>query len=265
MLDALAVTAKYSHKDGSNTRGLHFNEMRASPPNAKCAVLLVRDPRDASVSHYHHATRRSCLYSGSISEFLRDPRYGIEKCARFNLIWGETARVRDDMIIVSYEAMRDDAVNCLHAILNFFGCPRPDQQVRGVVQRNRFNVMQALETAGEIDWRYRDRLGAKNPNDPQSLKCRKGNVGGYRDELSLEDIAYCDSILKELGYFDRLGITPHDAAVTWQAAARPEPAVYAVGKPGDLVAMDNLSAHKGCRVRDAIESAGTRLLCQQPS
>ena len=30
-------------------------------------------------------------------------------------------------------------------------------------------------------------------------------------------------------------------------------------KPGDIVIMDNLSAHKGCQVRDAIEAAGARL------
>jgi transposase len=31
-------------------------------------------------------------------------------------------------------------------------------------------------------------------------------------------------------------------------------------KPDDIVIMDNLSAHKGCQVRAAIEAAGARLL-----
>jgi transposase len=35
-------------------------------------------------------------------------------------------------------------------------------------------------------------------------------------------------------------------------------------KPGDIVIMDNLSAHKGCQVRDAIEAAGARLLYLPP-
>ena len=35
-------------------------------------------------------------------------------------------------------------------------------------------------------------------------------------------------------------------------------------KPGDIVIMDNLPAHKGCQVRDAIEAAGARLLYLPP-
>ena len=35
-------------------------------------------------------------------------------------------------------------------------------------------------------------------------------------------------------------------------------------KPGDIVIMDNLSTHKGCQVRDAIEAAGARLLYLPP-
>ena len=35
-------------------------------------------------------------------------------------------------------------------------------------------------------------------------------------------------------------------------------------KPDDIVIMDNLSAHKGCQVRAAIEAAGARLLHLPP-
>jgi transposase len=35
-------------------------------------------------------------------------------------------------------------------------------------------------------------------------------------------------------------------------------------KPDDIVIMDNLSAHKGCQVRAAIEAAGARLLYLPP-
>jgi hypothetical protein len=34
------------------------------------------------------------------------------------------------LIIISYEAMHEDAAKCPNAILNFFGCPRPDHKVR---------------------------------------------------------------------------------------------------------------------------------------
>jgi hypothetical protein len=30
-------------------------------------------------------------FEGTLAEFLRDPRYGIEKIARYNLLWLESA------------------------------------------------------------------------------------------------------------------------------------------------------------------------------
>jgi hypothetical protein len=219
MLDDLRVSAEYTHKSGDDTKGLHFDQLRISVPDSHRNVILVRDPRYTTVSGYYHATRRLRLYSGSISEFIRDPRYGLEKCVRFDLIWAEAAGTREDMMIVSYEAMREDTANCLHNMLHFFGCRRSAQSVRAVVLRNEFDIMRKREIAGEIAPRYKSRLGGTDPEDLLSLKRRKGRVGGYRDELCAKDVKYCDSILENLEYFTRLGIAPHDARLRKQPSS----------------------------------------------
>jgi len=36
------------------------------------------------------------------------------------------------------------------------------------------------------------------------MKTRKGKVGGWAEYLDAGDIAYCEAVLQELGYFERL-------------------------------------------------------------
>ena len=50
-------------------------------------------------------------------------------------------------------------------------------------------------------------LRAKNPEDPESLKVRRGVVRGYVDYLSEEDIRYIDQVIAEVGdLFDSEGL-----------------------------------------------------------
>ncbi len=52
--------------------------------------------------------------------------------------------------------------------------------------------MQALELAGAIPGR---RLAVADPANPESRKVRRGKVGGYRDYLPPEDVAWIDAYL----------------------------------------------------------------------
>jgi hypothetical protein len=55
--------------------------------NISVFFSLIRDPQDTVVSFYFQATRRSRVYSGAFRNFLQDPRFGIERIIRFNLLW----------------------------------------------------------------------------------------------------------------------------------------------------------------------------------
>jgi hypothetical protein len=92
ILDTFALTRAagllptvFTHDGTSNTEGRHLDrldrEKRAY--RDKQVVLLCRDPRDTVISCFFEATRRKNVFEGTLSEFLRDPHYGVEKIVRF--------------------------------------------------------------------------------------------------------------------------------------------------------------------------------------
>ena len=79
----------FTHDGTSNTEGRHLRRLDRSKRayRDKRVLLLCRDPRDTAISCFFEATRRKGVYSGSLSEFLRDPHYGIEKIVTFYEGW----------------------------------------------------------------------------------------------------------------------------------------------------------------------------------
>src|ERR1043166_6336340 len=87
MLDELGIVADYTHAGPAKKGHQHYKDLSTDLPRPyKRILILTRDPRDAAVSGYHQSIRRaheSHRISGTMSEFLRDPRIGIQKAAHF--------------------------------------------------------------------------------------------------------------------------------------------------------------------------------------
>lgn len=201
MLDALDIPLEYDHAGSAYAHALHWQELDTSLADQyERIILLIRDPRDTVVSGYYQATRRIRVkYQGSLSEFIRDPRYGIEKIARFHFLWIVKARTCDRMLIVRYEDLQTDCTAQLERIVHFLGRDVRRARLQDVAKENRFDKMQARERAGAYADRFGDRFGADDETDPDAYKVRKGRVGGYLDELSPADVTYCNDVLERLG------------------------------------------------------------------
>lgn len=208
MLDDLGIRADYTHAGPAKKGYLHYKELSTNLPRPYARILiLTRDPRDAAVSGYHQMTKRSeesHRFAGTMGEFLRDPRLGVEKAAHFNLLWAEFAAGREDAIVVSYEDMLADTVGMVTTIARFFGADPSRHEVEDIVGRNAFPRMQERERSGELGKTYGAPLAPRDAEDPSTYKVRRGRVGGYREELSSDDIAYCDATLYDLDYFNRM-------------------------------------------------------------
>ena len=212
MLDNLEVKIKYTHAGSDYGSKCHFNDL--PPPSSVTTegkrLFLFRDPRDTVVSAYFQKSKRKKDNSdcGEISDFIRDPRFGIEKIILFNLSWLE----HEDLAAlktyksISYEALRQDPVSGLTAIYTYFKGhgPRKKRLIEDVVEEASFARMQAKERSGELAERYGSILRPGNFNDPESYKVRRGKVGGYADYLKDDDIAYCEQIMLRHQYSLRL-------------------------------------------------------------
>jgi hypothetical protein len=207
MLDDIGVDAVYTHDGSAYEERLPTTAL--NPDKTEYAVgpvlFMVRDPRDVVVSGYFQVVRRLQLEAvASMSNFIRDPRYGFEKIVHFNLQWFAAAPRIPRLAIVSYEDLHKDPGRTLAAVAQFAGHVVPAETVEDIVSSRSFAHMRRLEASGGFTARYGSALTPMNHADPETYKVRRGIVGGYIDYLSEADIAYCDHILSNAKYGARL-------------------------------------------------------------
>jgi len=206
MLDTLELTraaglppTTFCHDGGSNLEARHLDRLERDKSGYRHqqVLLLARDPRDVVTSCYFQASHRRDLFRGSLSEFVRDPRYGIRKILTWYRIWEENRARPRDFAVLRYEDLRAEPEKGLRQALEFIGVADLDEKtVRDAVEYARFDNMRKLERQEAFASGI---LRPKRGGAEESLKTRRGVVGGYVDHLAPEDLAYCDAAMAELG------------------------------------------------------------------
>jgi Sulfotransferase domain len=164
-------------------------------------ILLVRDPRDCFVSLYLQMTRRdpgadATFKQKSVSELLRDDRFGIRGIVRVMNDWLDEFSDRKDFTMIRYEALRASPAEHFRGLLALVGETTLDMSIfQAALEFSRFENMQKLEAAGVFDSKI---LRPGDVRDPESFKVRRGKVGGFREYLSPEDLEYAADALRDL-------------------------------------------------------------------
>src|SRR6266576_2873920 len=163
-------------------------------------ILLVRDPRDCFVSLYLQLTRRDPnalvkLRQKSVSEMLRDEKFGMRAIISAMNDWLNEFSQRDNFTLIRYEALRASPAEYFRDLLAVLGESQPNGTIfQDALEFSRFENMQKLEAAGAFDSKI---LHPGDVRDPESFKVRRGKIGGYREYLSAEDQKYAaDELMK---------------------------------------------------------------------
>ena len=160
----------------------------------KPVIFIIRDPRDILISSYMHLRYRERLYKDSLAAFVRDDYVGIDKIINFMNVWDSFLEGHSQATIISYEDMLNDPVASLTVFLHGIGIMDvSDEAVNNAVDFGRFENMKKLESSGEakIPW-----LRPGNKKDPRTFKTREGRSGTYKEHLSIEDLEYVNSRIK---------------------------------------------------------------------
>jgi sulfotransferase family protein len=164
-------------------------------------ILLVRDPRDAFVSHYVQLTRPTAdapdeMKTKTASEMLRDRLLGIEQIVRTMNDWLAEFGDRPNVTRLRYEDLRSRPAEHFGRALAATGEQKPSQpHFDAALKFCEFGNMQEMEAAGAFDSKI---LQPRDMNDPESFNVRRGQVGGYRAYLSADDQEYAGDALMEL-------------------------------------------------------------------
>ena len=214
-LQKFDIDASFTHAGSATNRkylGRPFKEVQSTIKTVP-VVFLHRNPIDTAVSMYYQVNKRdlrpwsgrrirmaiplmlrSHIPPNEINRFVLDPVYGIQNICAYNRAWLDQLADRKDCLILTYEDMRTNPSDSFQRLLDHFGLTAPTGDE--LAEISTFNKMRAFEQSESQD----AVLMAKNKNDPQSVKVRRGKVGGYKDELSVETAQKCEEIAREYGF-----------------------------------------------------------------
>lgn len=164
----------------------------------KKVIFIVRDPRDVVVSAFYQFTKREGIFSGTLSDLVRDERFGIRHTIEFFNLWAQHRGDAGALHVMRYEDMLTDIRSELRKLCVFLDIGGCEPYFEEVASFGGFEEMQKREREGFFG---STKLMPRDQNDINTYKVRRGKVGGFVDELSPEDIAYANEECKRLDPF----------------------------------------------------------------
>ncbi|HEB73174.1 MAG TPA: hypothetical protein ENI77_11240 [Nitrospirae bacterium] len=179
-------------RDNKAFEDIHHNleEYREKP-----TIILIRDPRDVVVSSYFQATRRIGVFSGTISEFIRNDKFGIQRICSFYDLWSAFVDEGPLVMLITYEDLKADPFSEATKVLDFFGLDFIDES--SVIEAIEFSNFEKMNKMEKTDYFMSPALSNSNTNDSECFKVRKGIVGGYVNYLSEDDLDFIDKVMSK--------------------------------------------------------------------
>jgi hypothetical protein len=178
---------------------------------AKPVILIVRDPRDIAVSEFFQSTRRASdhkreLYgvgeAGSMFDFVMQSPLGLPAICDYLNRWHRQLDGWPRALRLRYEELRGEPQRTLQQLDQFLGAGFSAEEIAEAIE---FTSFEALKQKERENFYNNERLKARDPDDPDSFKVRRGKVGGYRDYFAADQLAAIDRFVDErldpeLGY-----------------------------------------------------------------
>lgn len=160
-------------------------------------LFLVRDPRDVVVSHFHQVTKRSRnpFVFKSISDFVKDDILGFNRIIHYYNLWFSQKEIPKDFLLIKYEDLLNEGVDTLSEINKFFNIDITKDKIEKIYSESSADKMRKKEKENKLE-------GFKDfGKDRDKLKVRNAKIGGFINELSEDDILFCNKEMKLLNSY----------------------------------------------------------------
>ena len=160
-------------------------------------IFLVRDPRDVVVSHFYQVTKRAKnpFVFNSITDFVKHDILGFKRIIHYYNLWYNNKEVPQNFLLVKYEDLYQNGVEELLRINKFLDLDVSRENIDMVYSNSTADKMRNKELSNKLEG-FND-FG----NDKNTLKVRNAKIEGYKNELSVEDIAFCNSEMRNLNHY----------------------------------------------------------------
>lgn len=162
------------------------------PFEASRVLFLARNPLDTLVSSYMQERYRnkSTPFTGTLEEFLEHPVFGLEKLLKFYQIWFEGKEHVAGFYLWRYESAKASPESSFLQVLEFLGEDIDTESLQAAVQYASFDNLKNLEASKSDALVYKSSglsiFGSEPTENNDARHVRKGEVGGYKREISQE-------------------------------------------------------------------------------
>lgn len=178
---------------------------RTSPYEGKSLIFLARHPADTAVSFYFHQESRinpmlkdvKRLREGGqrqIFEHFQDSEFGLDHVIDYMNMWIKALPSHERHLLLRYEDLRSRSADELARIARFLGERFSSDQIHDAVQFASFERLQQKERDNFFN---NKRLQARDKENPNSFKVRRGKVGGYRDYFTDDQIGWIEGRIRD--------------------------------------------------------------------
>lgn len=169
-------------------------------PNVK-VILVVRNPKDALVSYFHHMSSdgHHGEFTGTWNQYfelVQQGRLDWGDFFDFHVDWYKFCKGRKNSLILTFENMKRDHRSHVIKIAQFLGYNLPEDVVDHIVARSTVEQMQ-------VD--IREVFKGFTLWNPEKNFVRKGQVGDWVNYFTKEQSEYIDAKCRQ--YLDPLGLT----------------------------------------------------------
>ena len=185
-----------------------------SPYRDKKVIFLARHPADTAVSFYFHLYNRVNRQKLEVKRLQAESEkpdvfahlsaspVGLRHVIDYMNLWQTALQNHPDHLMVRYEDLRTEPASELARIGAFLDGGFTPAIVTEAVE---FADFQNLQNKERDKFFASDKLQARNNDNPDSFKVRRGKVGGYRDYLTQDQVAWVEreiatKLRPEFGY-----------------------------------------------------------------
>jgi len=190
-------TLKFEHDVGTwvpSPKSIDRLKINEAKYRGKKVCFVARDPRDVMVSSFYHLKFREKIYTKELTEFIRDKFVGIKKVVAFMNLWVGYRDTPDKFYFTTYEELRGNPEKGFYRLLDFIGIDVDPEVLKSTLKETSFEKMKKMESDKDLQEPW---MKPGDKKSDKSMKIRKGKVGGYKDELSTEDISFLDDVIEK--------------------------------------------------------------------